>query len=109
MTRKPPVDIVYEENIITVEPLIATVEKIIIGSHRLTKIYSISVRRRLDIILDDVILYSGPRTRSSLSQIISYNIHYIIYTSLQGQHPKFSKVRLVAYDYCRNIFVTPFK
>jgi hypothetical protein len=49
MAQKPPVDIVYEENIITVGPLIATVEKIIIGSHRLTKIYSISVLPRLDI------------------------------------------------------------
>jgi hypothetical protein len=49
MAQKPPVDIVYEENIITVEPLIATVGKIIIGSHRLTRIYSISVLPRLDI------------------------------------------------------------
>ena len=31
------------------QALIATVEKIIIGSHRLTKIYSISVLPRLDI------------------------------------------------------------
>jgi hypothetical protein len=48
VVQKPPVDIVYEENIIAVEPLIATVEKIIIGSHRLTKIYSISVLHRPD-------------------------------------------------------------
>jgi hypothetical protein len=48
VVQKPPVDIVYEENIIAVEPPIATVEKIIIGSHRLTKIYSISVLHRLD-------------------------------------------------------------